>query len=55
MGKGDLRHGHAVLLGDLLDGVGYRLVIVGHHPAGDLVCVAAGGLLTPRAGEPALG
>ena len=53
-GQRDLGHRHAVLFGGLLDGVRDGLVVVGQHPAGDVVGVAAGGLLAPGPGETAL-
>src|SRR5713101_1172686 len=46
-GQRDLSHRHAVLPGDLLDRVRDGLVVVGQHPAGDVVGVAARGLLAP--------
>ncbi len=44
-----------MLTGDLLDRVRDGLVVVGQHPAGDVVGVAARGLLAPGPGETALG
>src|SRR6266699_882017 len=54
-GERDLGHRHAVPLSDMLDRVGDGLVVVGQDPAGDVVGIAARGLLTPGAGKTAPG